>query len=129
MQLTPPKVRWSPPRGIDQSKYKILADQLAQYWKAHGYSVGPFQNFVGANTHTLVTDERQISATSPDGVFITLEMDTPGVSLQASMEGVHYAGTEVYGKDPSQPGHQLDDYSHQLTVVPPTADDPYWSHR
>ncbi|MFJ9456254.1 hypothetical protein ACIRST_14335 [Kitasatospora sp. NPDC101447] len=119
---------WSLQARIDRSKYKVLADQLARYWTAHGYTVGKFQNFVGANTDTFPTDERQISATSPDGVLVTLEMDTPGVSLQAFMDGVHNAGTEVYGKAPSQPGHRLDDYSHQLTVVPPITDDPYWSH-
>jgi hypothetical protein len=120
---------WSLQTRIDRSRYEALADQLAQYWRAHGYSVGRFQNFAGANTGTFLTDERQISATSPDGVFVTLEMDTPGVSLQAFLDGVQYAGTEVYGKDPAQPGHRLGDYSHQLTVTPPTADDPYWSHR
>ncbi|WP_030241909.1 hypothetical protein [Streptomyces sp. NRRL S-350] len=120
---------WSLQAPVDRSKYQALADQLAQYWTAHGYAVGKFRNFVGANTDTFPTDERQISATSPDGVQVTLEMDTPGVSLQASVDGVRYAGTEVYGKDPSQPGRRLDDYSHQLTVTPPSRDDPYWSHR
>ncbi|MCC9312225.1 hypothetical protein LN042_35070 [Kitasatospora sp. RB6PN24] len=120
---------WSLQARIDPSRYEVLADQLARYWKAHGYRVGPFQNFAGANTGTFPTDERQISATSPDGVFVTLEMDTPGVSLKASLDGVRYAGTEVYGNDPSQPDRQLDAYTHQLNVAPPTADDPYWSHR
>ncbi|CAM5547162.1 hypothetical protein BOQ63_005710 (plasmid) [Streptomyces viridifaciens] len=107
---------------------KILADQLAQYWKAHGYRVGPFQNFAGANTGTFVTEERQISATSPGGVFVTLEMDTPGVSSQASLDGVQFAGTEVYGKNPAIPGQKVDTYTRQLNVAPPTTDDPYWSH-
>ncbi|MFE5586929.1 hypothetical protein [Kitasatospora sp. NPDC056531] len=120
---------WSLRTRIDQSKYELLADQLAQYWKAHGYNVGRFQNFAGANTGTFVTDERQISATSPDGVFITLEMDTPGVSLQVSLDGVQYAGTEVYGKDPVQPGRRPDVYARQLAVASPTAEDSYWSHR
>ncbi|MFB7618580.1 hypothetical protein [Kitasatospora sp. NPDC056181] len=119
---------WSLRAPVDRSKYKVLADQLAQYWTAHGYTVGKFRNFVGANTDTFPTDERQISATSPDGVFVILEMDTPGVSLQASMDGVHYAGTEVYGKDPAHPRRKVNDYSNQLSVAAPSTDDPYWSH-
>ncbi|MEU1288227.1 hypothetical protein [Kitasatospora sp. NPDC005856] len=120
---------WSLQTRVDRSKYELLADQLARFWKANGYDVGPFQNSVGANTHTFVTDERRISATSPDGVFITLEMDTPGVSLEASVDGVHYAGTEVYGKAPTHPGSRPTTYSYPLSVIPPTVDDPYWSHR
>ncbi|MFJ3221497.1 hypothetical protein ACIPLC_36960 [Kitasatospora sp. NPDC086801] len=120
---------WSLQARVDQSKYEALAGQLAQYWKAHGYHVGTFQNFAGANTDTHLTDERQISATSPEGVLVTLEMDAPGVSLQASLGGVQYAGTEVYGKDSAQPGRRLDTYPHQLRVTPPTVEDPYWSHR
>ncbi|MBO1413283.1 hypothetical protein [Streptomyces sp. FH025] len=119
---------WSLQARIDRSKYQALADQLAQYWRAHGYNVGPFQNSAGANTGTFLTDERHISATSPDGVLITLEMDTPGVSLEASLDGVQYAGTEVYGENPARPGRGPDFYSQQLMVAPPTADDPYWSH-
>ncbi|MFD8781668.1 hypothetical protein [Kitasatospora sp. NPDC059599] len=119
---------WSVQTRVDRSKYEALADQLARYWTAHGYTVGKFRNYIGTDTDPFPTDERQISATSPDGVFLTLEMDTSRVSLQASMSGVHFAGTEVYGMNPSQPGQRLDDYWHQLNVVPPTTDDPYWSH-
>ncbi|MFJ9846002.1 hypothetical protein ACIRYZ_37285 [Kitasatospora sp. NPDC101155] len=50
------------------------------------------------------------------------------MSLQAFLDGVQFAGTEVYGKNPAVPGQKVDTYTRQLNVAPPTTDDPYWSH-
>ncbi|MFF1871523.1 hypothetical protein [Kitasatospora herbaricolor] len=110
-------------------------------WRQRGYRVGPALDPAG-KLNDGSQDQVTRSATTPDGVFVTVTLDGrrqdpkagPGgsapyvtVVVAATAADAEYGGTSVYGKPPAVPA----DVPRRADGGPdraPSVDDPYWSH-
>ncbi|MET9612275.1 SH3-like domain-containing protein [Kitasatospora indigofera] len=110
-------------------------------WQQRGYRAGPALDPAG-RPYDGSQDHVTRSATTPDGVFVTVTLDghrqdpTAGqggpapyvtVVVAATVADAEYGGASVYGKPPPLPADlpRRADGSPDRT---PGVDDPYWSH-